>query len=515
MARSRCLGTVGQQLLKYCLDQTISRYFIKWIPMRTFEIVILFLNLAALLTLYVPLRHSRSVYAGYSLRWLELLPAALIVVTIVHLMVEKYRWQMMPSYVLTVVLLLSILPSLLKGRKKSSVRGVWLFVTGGVAILWWMFAATLPIILPVMSLPTPPGAYAIGSVVYHWTDTTRDEIYSSDPNDKRELMVQIWYPAQPTAASRTVPLIDNFDVALPALAKVLQIPAFVLEHVRLVTTHTYGDAPIRDDQSPYPVVISSHGGQSYRTASFNQMEALASSGYVAIAIDHPYAAAFTAFPDGRVILSDLKLLPKPGRNQPGDQEKREKWQTPIVADQRFVIDQLQRLNEGKLDARFAGRLDLQHIGLTGVSLGGGAAAWTCHIDMRCKAGLAQDGWYEAMPKNLISQSLKQPFMFMQSETKSWKGDNIARLDRQYQGVSAPAFRLKLAGVLHNDFGDYPLLSPVSAILPERGTLKGDRTLKVVNAYLIAFFDQYLKNQPSPLLNGAAINYPEVQFDAHN
>lgn len=477
--------------------------------MRAFEIVIIFLNLVCLLTLYSPLHRLTD--------WFRSLPIGIVAITIAHLVIEQYRWQMVPSYVLTVTLFLLTLPSLLQSNKRLIVRGLWRFVAGGIALLWWVVAVTLPVILPVISLPTPLSSYKVGSVLYHWTDTTRDEIYSSKPNDKRELMVQIWYPAKSTksmATATTIPFIDNADVALPALAQVLQIPGFVLEHLRLVTTNTYRNAPIRDDRSPYPVVISSHGGQSYRTASLSQMEALASSGYIAIAIDHPYAAAFTAFPDGRVILSDLKLLPKPGRNQPGDQEKREKWQAPIVADQRFVIDQLQRLNEGKLDSPFAGKLDLQNIGLTGVSLGGGAATWTCQIDLRCKAGLAQDGWYEAMPEKLISQALRQPFMFMQSETKSWRGDNLARLDRLFKTVSAPAFHLKLTGVLHNDFGDYPLLSPLSAILPERGTMKGDRTLKVVNTYLLAFFDRYLKNQPSPLLQGRSIDYPDVQFEAH-
>jgi predicted dienelactone hydrolase len=472
--------------------------------MRAFEIAILLLNLVFLLAFYFRLHRL--------LHWFKGLPIAIIFVTIMHLVLEQYRWQMVPSYVLTAAILLFTLPSLLQDKKRPLVRGAWRFVAGGIVLFWWVVSVTLPVILPVITLPTPPGAYSIGSVLYHWTDTSRDEIYSSNPNDKRELMVQIWYPAQSTAKTETIPFIDNADVALPALSKVIQIPAFVLEHLRLVTTHTYRNAPIRDSRLPYPVVISSHGGQSYRTASLSQMEALASSGYIAIAIDHPYAAAFTAFPNGRVILSDLKLLPKPGRDQPGDQEKREKWQAPIGADQRFVIDQLQRLNEGKLDSPFTGKLDLQNIGLTGVSLGGGAATWTCQIDMRCKAGLSQDGWYEAMPEKLISQPLRQPFMFMQSETKSWKGDNLVRLDQLFQNVGARAFHLRLTGVLHNDFGDYPLLSPLSAILPERGTMSSDRTLKVVNTYLLAFFDSYLRNQPSPLLKGQSIDYPEVQLE---
>ena len=208
------------------------------------------------------------------------------------------------------------------------------------------------------------------------------------------------------------------------------------------------------------------------------------------------------------------MLPPAERNQPGDRVAREKLEATLVADERFVMDQLQLLNAGKLDARFAGKFDLQRIGLTGVSLGGGAMVWTCHIDVRCKAGLAQDGWYEPLPETVVSEPLRQPFMFMQSDTRMWKLDNLTRLDTLYTGVRAPAFHLKLAGILHQDFGDYPLLTPLSALLPERGTLNGERTLHVVDAYMLAFFDTYLKNQPSPLLNGPSLDYPEVHFESH-
>ena len=475
--------------------------------MRSLEIAILLLNLVALVMVYIPLHPP--------LRWVKLLPAGIVVIAVVHLIVEQYRWQMALSYVLTAALFLLTWPSLLKNTGQTPARGALAFLAGGFGVLWWLVAATLPIILPVPRLPTPSGPYAVGSVLYDWTDTTRAETYSSDPNAKRELMVQIWYPAQPTADAKTIPFLENSDVALPAFAEFLRVPSFTLEHLRLVRTHTYGDAPIRDDGAPYPIVIYSHGYQGYRTASFNQMEALASSGYVAIAIDHPYAAAFTVFSNGRVVLHDPATLPPAGRDQPGDQEARENLAATLVADARFVMEQLQLLNAGKLNSRFAGKLDLQRIGLTGVSLGGGAIVWVCHIDVRCKAGLAQDGWYEPLPETVVSEPLRQPFMFMQSETKMWKMDNLARLDMLYQGVSAPAFHLWLAGVLHADFGDYPLLTPFSGFLPERGALNGERTLHVVDTYMLAFFDKYLKNQPSPLLNGPSVDYPEVQFESQS
>jgi len=474
--------------------------------MRSLEITILLLNLLALLLMYLALQPR--------LRWVRFLSAGAVVITLGHLILEHYRWQMVPSYALTAALFVLSLPSLLQKTNQAPAHGTLAYVAGVFGFLLWAVSAALPIVLPVPRLPVPPGPYAVGSVVYDWTDTTRAEAYSSDPNAKRELMVQIWYPAEPLADAKLVPFLDNFDVALPAFADFLKLPAFALDHLRLVRTHTYGAAPIRSDGAPYPVVIYSHGYTGYRTASFNQMEALASSGYVVIAIDHPYAAAFTVFSNGRVVLNDPAMLPPAGRDLPGDQQAREKLQETVVADERFVMDQLQLLSAGKLDSRFAGKLDLQRIGLTGVSLGGGAIVWACHLDVRCKAGLAQDGWYEPLPATVVSEPLRQPFMFMQSDTKMWKMDNLARLDTLYQGVGAPAFHLKLAGVLHDDFGDYPLLTPLGWLLPERGTLNGEATVHVVDAYLLAFFDKYLKNQPSPLLNGPSLDYPEVQFESH-
>ena len=91
-----------------------------------------------------------------------------------------------------------------------------------------------------------------------------------------------------------------------------------------------------------------------------------------------------------------------------------------------------------------------------------------------------------------------------------------RLDQLYQNVHASAYHLKLAGVLHDDFSDYPLLTPLSApLMHERGTLNGKRTVYLINTYMLAFFDQYLKDQPSPLLAGPSGDFPEVQFDTRS
>src|SRR5713226_6729155 len=103
--------------------------------MRALEIAIVLLNLVALLTLYLPLRPS--------LRWFKFLPAVIVVLTLVHLIVEQYRWQMVLSYALTAVLFVLSVPSLLKNTDPAPARGPLAFVAGGFGLLWWVVAAAL------------------------------------------------------------------------------------------------------------------------------------------------------------------------------------------------------------------------------------------------------------------------------------------------------------------------------------------------------------------------------------
>ncbi len=91
--------------------------------MRSLEIAILLLNLLAVLMVYIPLQPA--------LRWVRFLPAGIVVITLGHLIVEQYRWQMVPSYALTAALFLLSLPSLLKNTDQAPARGTLAYVAGG------------------------------------------------------------------------------------------------------------------------------------------------------------------------------------------------------------------------------------------------------------------------------------------------------------------------------------------------------------------------------------------------
>lgn len=469
--------------------------------MRPLEIAILALLPLALLE---PLLSARL-----APRWRALLPSLLLLLIGAHLLAEGYRWQMLLAYLLAALLWLLALPRLLRERAPAARRPWRALGLGLLAVLASLAAAAPPLIFPVPRLPAPGGPFRVGTVSIGFVDMARDEAYTDAPGDKREIMVQIWYPAEPAAGAQPAEWMRRLDVAAPAIARYLELPSFMLDHAALVRTNAVEGAPLAGT-ARYPVVVYSHGWNGFRAINTNQMEALASHGYVAVGIDHTYGALVTVLADGRVALNNPAALPD---DAPDDvyQHASEQLEATYAADVEFVLDQLARLDAGAVDPRFAGRLDLGRIGLFGHSTGGGAIALVCSRDPRCKAGLGMDAWVVPVPKTVIPGPLRQPFLFMRSEIWA-SAKNQARLEEIYSQLAGPGYRLTIMGTRHFDFTLMPLFSPLAAQLGLKGPLEGRRTLQIITDYLLAFFDTHLKSQSSGLLDGPAAGYPEVRFE---
>lgn len=468
--------------------------------MRPLEFCLVALLLASLVAPLFP--------GAARLRWLAFLPATSMLVLVLQIVFEHYRWQMLPAYALALGLFVAWLLSL---RQQKPTPRRWPLLVGALGLSALLTAAIPPLVLPVPQMPAPGGPYRVGTATYDLTDPTRDELYTADPADKRELMVQIWYPASPAPGAQTSPWMQQAGNVGPAMASFLGLPSFALDHMVLVQTHSYPNAPIASDIDRYPVVVYSHGWNSFRAVNTNQMEALASHGYVAVAIDHSYGAMMTVFDDGRVAPNNPAALPEDAPPA-AYQHAGEVLEQTFAGDIRFVLDQLERLDAGAIDNRFAGRLDMGRVGLFGHSTGGGAITLVCSRDPRCKAGLGMDAWLEPVPETIIPGPLKQPFMFMRSEL--WgSAKNQARLDQLYRQMAGPGYRLTILGTNHFDFTLLPLLSPLTPALGLKGPLASDRTLQIITDYLVAFFDKHLKHISTPLLDGPAPNYPEVRFES--
>lgn len=466
--------------------------------MRFFEIAILLVNVSVLLwPMLTPRRPA----------WVDFLPLATINLIIVHWLVEGYRWQMVPAYALTGVLFLLSVPRLRRPTPTPATRGWPTFIWNGLGLLFLLASAAPPVLFPVPVFPKPAGPYRVGTVSYYRVDEVRDEIYTTDPTDKRELMIQIWYPATPARGAKTGPWMAGLDVAGPIMADYINLPAFVLSHAKLVHTNSYPEAPVASASAPFPIVIYSHGWNGFRTINTNQMEALASAGYIAVGLDHTYGAMVTVFPDGRVALNNPAALPE----GEGFKSASQILEATYAADIQFVMDELERLNVS--DPLLAGRLDVSRIGVFGHSTGGGATVLACAQDARCQAGLAMDAWLEPVPDEVIAESLTQPFLFMNSEP--WAaGNNQPLLDELLAGLKQTGYRLTIRGTRHYDFTLLPLLTPLAPALKLKGPIDGQRGMQLITDYLLAFFDKHLKGESEPLLDGLSPAYPEVTLEQH-
>ena len=273
--------------------------------MRSIEVLTLLALLFSLLAHLIP-RSRRP-------RWLSRLPALAAILVVIHLVVEGYRWQMVPAYALAAFLVSGMVlwsrgaatqhpPTPSRLRRILGILGAIVGFILGLTTL--ALAALLSTALPVFTLPEPTGPYAIGTQYYLWTDTSRPDEYTSAPDDFREVSVQIWYPAELSGHEKPIPYMRR-DAA-QAFSSSANLPAFLFEHFGLVRTHAYLDANVARTSAPFPVITYSPSGlMSGHMALF---EELASHGYVVVCIGHPYWNRFVYGPSG-------EALPLDGKNE--------------------------------------------------------------------------------------------------------------------------------------------------------------------------------------------------------
>lgn len=458
--------------------------------MRTFEVLILVTLFLKLVGCSFPIIQRPH--------WIDLLPSLAVFLTVIHLVVEKYRWQMAPAYGLTLLLFLLSLLRIKRGGQsahKQPSRRVLAIIGFLFRLLILALVAALPILLPVFRLPEPTGPYPVGTTKLHLVDRTRPETFTPNASDHRELMIQVWYPAQMEPGDR--------------LATYLEDMPFLYSHLSLVRTHAHLDVPISNAQSSYPVLIFSHGYIGYVEQNLTQMEELASHGYVVCSIAHTYHAIATVFPDGRVVPVDSTVAKDFMKGNSPTQDIYAEHLRIWTDDTLFLIDELESIQAGEKESMFVGKLDMARLGIFGVSFGGVTAVQVCSIDNRCQAGINLDAGlprdYTGLPRD---SPLKKPFMFMLNE------DRAHYMRPALGAVENAAYGVTVLGATHFDFADVALYSPVLKFTKAFGPIDGCRMVEIINDYTLAFFDKHLKGEMSPLLDGPSPNYPDVEFQSH-
>jgi predicted dienelactone hydrolase len=498
--------------------------------MRFFEAVLLIVNLLSLLAGVT--RQSKLVWrvaAGVNL-----------VVLLVHGVFEGLRYQMVFSYAFVAVFVLYTLiktsGNFFKASTPKALKGIGI----GLATVLLLAGAFLAIALPVFRLPQPTGPHDVGVEYFHLIDESRTEPFLDGSTRPRELMVKVYYPAQDDASKRYARYFNGSRDMLRQLTTAYNLPIFLFDHLSLVKMHSKEGLALSDAQETYPIVLFSHGGGTTMEVHAAQSEDLASHGSIVVAIDHTYASAGTIFPDHVVSARDATtVFDSPEPVDIIDQ---------IMADDSsFVIDQLEAMNDGSLESRFQGRLDMDAIGAAGHSLGGAVAYNLAINDSRVMAAINLDGRVFVTPED--GGASMAPFLMLADdkvhtpalenrESLLMSFDEMPELDQEitasiygsreaYQEYYDLATRnaTALADVLaesgnlytiegssHMKFADIGMffgIPQIREVLAIDGKTEPRRVLEITQAVTVVFFDQHLKGEGDSL-ESVVEKYPELR-----
>jgi dienelactone hydrolase len=443
---------------------------------RSLELLLLALVALGALRALTPWRHD----AAPAL----ILAVTTLVVAVAQLVVEHPRWQLLPLYLGAVGvtaggLVTGVRSAAPQPRRTFAAVNLVLAVVSG--LLAWA--------LPVTVLDGPDGPYAVGTTTFSWSEAERPERYGDTPGAPRELVAQVWYPADAQAPVEPAPWVEQGDRFGAVAARELDLPPFSLGHLGLIRSHATEEAPgAAAAPGSRPLLVYSHGWRGFRTIQSTLLESLASHGYVVAAVDHSYGALAAVFPDGRVVPLDPQALPSdvPPEVREGAGEQ---LLSTFARDVESLLEQL----EVGIPPEVMATVDLERVGLLGHSTGGGAAILACSWVPGCAAVVGFDPWVEHVPDDLVGAGLEVPLLSVRSE--EWIGHrNDKRLRRLHASTDAPEGLVGLADVEHRDFTLLPMLSPLAAYVGFSGPVPGEVTHGTVEDWTRRFFDHHLRRR---------------------
>ncbi|MEL6390628.1 MAG: hypothetical protein AAFQ02_10720 [Bacteroidota bacterium] len=440
----------------------------------------------------------------------------LLLGVVAHLLIDGWRWQMIPAYVGIGLL------SLMQWAKIAP--RVWRILLSVLLVLLLLIGGLLSVLLPVYKLPVPTGSYQVGVQQYQLEDLDREDEITADQDDHRRIAVKVWYPSNARLKDR----LTNYppDYAAAFLAN-QGMPGFIGSHFQRVRTHSGWDLPMADiDRAP--VLIWSHGLMWNSTLYLSMIEELVSKGFVIVAPDHTYECPLTIIdnqpvPSARQYFEEMadanwdrvhrlqdsilatddpdlqRDLTKTIQRELPYQESLDRWTRDLIV----VVDDIIQKTESNHPV--FSNVDATQLGLCGHSWGGAAAVNAAVHDGRFKSVSNLDG---AVWADVMSDSLAIPMMTLYAE-------------RDYDSFFTPNFivneviarnaniELQIAGADHASFGDLNYWSPIRG-LTQTGTISPQRMTKMVAELLQSFYIDAVAGSSDELdeMIGSGL-YPEI------
>jgi hypothetical protein len=90
--------------------------------------------------------------------------------------------------------------------------------------------------------------------------------------------------------------------------------------------------------------------------------------------------------------------------------------------------------------------------------------------------------------------------------------NFTLVDRLVAANTELVIQIWIEGAMQMDFSVLPIISPLAEQLGFKGSLEGERTLAIINAYSTGFFDHYLFGLNPIDIDALKNEFPEAAID---
>lgn len=405
--------------------------------------------------------------------------------SIVRLVNNSARWQMVPAYLAVTWLCVAVATTLPAGMR---------IIGGVVALLLLTMAAALVIGLPIPNLPQPDGPFGVGKI----TTTEERDVTTASRMGRRRLFITVWYPAETNPVQRHPEgeaLWSEFREA-PGIPPVLRRLTGYLKQVR---THAIRDAHASQYATTAPVVLYQPGLVSITAENSLLMESLASHGYVVVGIRHIDQRAELDEADAAVDSGTAKRTQEINRELRGPLTRHERARisaelyrlststAAVVArrteDSQHVLNRLPTIL-ATIPGYPTGELGSgRPIAAMGLSLGGAVASELSKMDDRCTAVINIDG---GLYGERLHDSFSVPYLMIYSELNAGSND-LARdtAQAEFHEVTAP-------GAKHLDFHDATVVLPILKWSGQLGSVSGIRVARWKNGQIRQFLDRTVR-----------------------
>ena len=332
-----------------------------------------------------------------------------------------------------------------------------------------------------VQLIKPTGKYLVATSIYEWTDESREMKIRPDFSQQRVLVTQIWYPAKPDSSLTKAPY--------SSLSKDYQ----------KTVCNSYLRTSITEEIDEIPLIIIVPGRGTERFLYTTIAEELASQGFAVASIDMP-EIGYVIFQDGFTLYPSDEFK-TPSGMMAGPYELVDAFfERPTEIGYQDLIFSFEKITELNTTA-FAGKLDLNAMGVFGHSLGGRIAGELAAKSEQVKALATMEG---IPPRDVRYEGkiIVPSLMMCSSGTLKYAVENYnSFIDNRKNTV----FMTELVDFGHNSMTDNPYIYPKNFgyEIDPRKALEISRTL------LTDFFKEYLIGETSFLEKNIDKEYVKI------